>query len=74
MSDEARDKAWDQWIAGTPSWTLTAGDGFDGGFEAGVREGIRQAREVAAPDFSKPSAMRRENYTREDIVAAIDNL
>jgi len=43
-------------------------------FALGVVEGRRQAREAAAPDFSRGSDYRRENYVREEIVAAIDAL
>jgi hypothetical protein len=80
MSDEAREAAWKAYRTGplfSPRGNSNHGASkrpFSAGFDAGVAEGIRQARAVAAPDFSQGSDYRRENYVREEIVAAIDAL
>lgn len=69
MTDEARDRAWDVWIATNPAWNNTCGDGFDAGWAAGVAEGIRQAREAVA--HAGPTWHRGMYGSPDDMYAAI---
>ena len=86
MTDEAREAAWATFVR-TSGWTVSAGDGFDSGFDAGVAEGIRRAREAVANaedvTFHKwlpegedyPSVViHDEDHVKAIVFAAIDAL